>query len=112
MPRRLIGERAMTPAERQKRRRLSAAPKGKRAAAEHLARRKCGPHVSLDGTVTIEDLAEIFYCYYWHGRLGASHRLDPAAGDWADEEESAFWRSEVERWAAGQPLAIFGDDAA
>ena len=109
MPRRPLSERAMTSAERQKRYRQAIAlttSKGKRAAADYLSRRKCGPHDSSDGTVTIEALAEIFFCIYWSGRLGAARRLDPDAGDWESAEERAFWRSEVERWAAGQPLEI------
>ena len=96
MPRRPIGERAMTAAERQKRYRQAVAFKTPTMAK------------GSDGTpsITLEDLAETFYRLYWRGRLNASRPLDPDVGDWADEVERSYWQSEVRRLVAGRPLEI------
>ena len=100
MPRRPIGDRAMTAAERQKRYREAVAlktptmPKG----SDEIP------------SVTLEDLAQTFHDLYWRGRLNASCPLAADVGDWGDEEEREYWRGEARRLVARQPLEILAPD--
>ena len=113
MPRRPIGERAMTASERQKRRRMTTA-RGRYAAADYLSHRVPTVHDAVDGEVTVESLGELLYCVYWRARLDAVRRLPPEAGDWNDPEEREYWYAEARRFASGQELEVLprGDEAA
>ena len=113
MPRRPIGEQAMTATERSRRRHRLTTAKGRYAAAEHLARRMPAEH-DAGGEVTVESLGELCFSLYWAGRLGAARRLAPEAGDWNDPEERAYWYAEARRFASGQELEVLprGDEVA